>query len=169
MCQVSKCCCCIPLRTGSLILAIFGLLGGIWNLYSGIAVATGTAGAAVWFNIIDGIFYLIAYGSLLFGAIKYHQRAMQVNLVFTAIIVVVEVISAILIFASIETYLPEFRNNCAALGGLNQSVFTCDQLKSTAIGTAAATVIVGTLLNIYFWFCNYSFYLELKTGGGNPA
>ena len=156
--MLSKCCCCVPLRTGSLILAVLGILGGFGMMRTG-----------AWYDILDGVLCLIAYGALLFGAIKYHQGAVLVNLVFSAITIVLGILFVIIALASLETFVPQLRDNCASIPDLNQTGMTCSQLKSITVGTVAGTYAVGSLLSIYFWFCNYSFYLELKKGGGNPA
>ena len=159
--MLSKCCCCVPLRNGSLVLAIFGFVQGIVFL----AMSNGA-----WIHIIDGIFYLLAYGFLLFGALKYNEKAVLVCLVCTGVAIVLGIIMAIIAIASIDTLAPELANNCAAiLDELHRLNMTCDQFKSAAIGASAGIFIAGSLLNVYFWICNYSFYKELKEGGGEAS
>ena len=161
--MLSKCCCCVPLRTGSIVLGVLGLLGGFGNFLQ--------AGGS-WAYIILGIFYLIAYGALLFGAIKYNDKAVLVNLVVTAIIIVLGVVFAIIILVDIEVVVPEFANNCAFFAeelGQAITVETCDQLKALTGGGTAAVYFFAALLNSYFWVCNYSFFKELKGGSANPA
>ena len=155
--MLSKCCCCVPLRTGSLVLAILGILSGIGYF----AMSKGS-----WGSIIQGIFYLLAYGFLLFGALKYNEKAVLVCLVCTAVGIVFGIIMCIIAIASIDTLAPQLADNCAAIiDELNHMHMTCDQFKAGVIGTMAATFIIGSLLNVYFWICNYSFYKELKEGG----
>ena len=153
--MLSKCCCCVPLRTGSIILAVLGILGGFANI-----------GGLTWYGILDGIFYLVGYGALLFGAIKYNQKAVLVNLVFTALLIVVSMVLFIIAIASLETLVPELR--CKMPDESSQPSITCGQATTMLYISTGAGFLIGGLLNIYFWFCNYSFYLELKTGGG-PA
>ena len=156
--MLSKCCCCVPLRTGSLILAILGVLGGILSF----ATSRGD-----WSSIIQGIFYLLSYGFLLFGAIKYNEKALLVCLVLTAVSIVLGVVFCIIAIANIETIAPQLANNCAAMiDDLNKLGMTCDQFKSTTIGIVAGIFIGASLVSVYFWICNYSFYKQLKEEGG---
>ena len=159
--MLSKCCCCIPLRTGSIILAILGILGGIGSF----ATSRGQ-----WPYIITGIFYLLSYGPLLYGALKYNEKAVLMSLACTAVSIFLGIVFTIIAIANIDTISPQLANNCAAIiDELNQMGLTCDQFKATAVGVAAGTFIVGSFLNVYFWICNYSFYKELKEGGGGSS
>ena len=154
--MLSKCCCCVPLRTGSIILAILGIIGGIITLVS--------AGGQ-WVYIVNAIFNLIAYGALLLGALRSNDRAVLVNLVFTGLAIAMGIVFGIIVIASITTIVPEFHNNCAAMASqIKQQNITCDQLKAATTGITAAVLFIGSALNTYFWICNYSFYLELKSG-----
>ena len=157
--MLSKCCCCVPLRTGSLVLAIVGILSGFFYFARGF-----------WPDIIQGIFYLIAYGFLLFGVLKYHEKAVLMCLVFTAVGIVEGIIMGIVAIASIDSLVPQLANNCAGfIDKSNPTQVNCDQLRTAAIGGAAGTLIIGSLLNVYFLICNYSFYKELKEGGAGSS
>ena len=137
--SLSYFCFCAPLRTGSLILAVLGILFGIIGFvpYDNLLL----------FNVIQGIFYLNAYGALLFGAIKYNDKAVLVNLVLTPNIIFLGIVGVIYRGISLNT----------------------------ATGIVAGIVggivwgIVSAFVNGYFWVCNYSFYKELKKGNENPA
>ena len=162
--MLSKCCCCVPLRNGSIVLAVLGILIGIL-----IGIGSFAKSGGFGLHIIVAIFYLLAYGALLFGAIKYNDKAVLFNLVLTAILIVLGIVGASIVIATIQTLAPELDNNCAALAKkLAQEHITCDEMKSATIGTATGILIV-TFLQIYFWVCNYSFYKELKGGSANPA
>ena len=159
--MLSKCCCCIPLRTGSIILAILGILGGIGSF----AQSRGQ-----WTNIIQGIFLLLAYGSLLYGALKYNEKAVLISLVCIGLSIALGIVICIIAIANIETIVPELANNCAAIiDELHKTGITCDAWKSYTIGITAGVFITLSLLNVYFWICNYSFYKELKEGGGGSS
>ena len=179
--MLSKCCCCVPLRTGSIVLAILGIPVGI---------STFATSGGFWLYIIQGVLYLLAYGALLFGALKYNYKAVLVNLVVTAFLIILGIIGAIIfiqdslssgsrisydfydMYASIKPFVPanKLANNCAAMAEeLSKAGITCDEFKAETIGTAAGILIVSSLLNGYFWVCNYSFYKELKRGSANPA
>jgi len=140
--MLSKCCCCVPLRAGSIVLGILGILAGIAQFF----IIQGQP----WANIVAGIFYLIAYGALVFGAIKYNAIAVMVNLVCTAIIIVVAIIASIMI--------------SAAIGSLN-----LHSNQQSFLAWAVVANILGALLNAYFWVCTYSFYKEMKEGNENPV
>ena len=158
--MLSKCCCCIPLRTGSLILAILGILCGI---------GTVAQYREQWGGIIQGIFYLLAYGSLLYGALKYNEKAVLTSLVITGLSIALGIIICIIAIANIETFNPQLANNCAGLIVDGRMYVNCDDVKSAAIGLTAGVFIIGSILNAYFWICNYSFYKELKEGGGGSS
>ena len=166
--MLSKCCCCVPLRTGSIVLAVLGILGGI---------GTFVASQGQWPQIVLGVFYIIGYPALLFGAIKYCRKAVLVSLVCTAFIIVIGIAFGIIFIASVETFVPELANNCATMvdvstNGVNGQVDLsglCDVVRYTTIGIAAAIFFSSALINFYFWICNYSFYKELKEGDVNPA
>lgn len=151
--MLSKFCCCVPLRNGSIVLAILGILGGILYL----ATSQGESHKIVW-----GIFLLLVYGSLLYGALSYNKNAVLVCLVFEGMTIVLGIIFGILAIASIDTLVPQLENNCADI--IDKGGLTCDQFKF-ALFTTAGVFIAGSLLNIYFWICIYSFYKELKEGG----
>ena len=147
--MLSKCCCCVPLRTGSLVLGILGILGAIEQFAQ-----------PSWGNVVVGMFYLNASGALLFGAIKYNAVAVLVNLVCTANIIVLELVLAIVAISQI-VQLSQITN-----GLQDQQAIGYQQ---TVLVTNMASCIVGAVLNAYFWVCNYSFYKELKGGNENPA
>ena len=154
--MLSKCCCCIPLRVGSIILAVLGIIGGLLNIgyYSN------------WGYVVFGIFYFIANGCLLYGAIKNNHAWVLVYLVFSGISIVLEILFGILVLASVEYLVPMFANNCALINDelrdQKLSIEDCDTLKSATEWTLAAVFMIGALFNIYFWICNLSFYKELK-------
>ena len=107
--MLSRCCNCVPLRDGSLILAVLGIQVGL-----------GMMRTLAWYDILYGILHLIGYGVLLFRAIKYNQQAVLVNLVFTAKTIVLRIIFVIIVLASLETFILELRGNCASIPELKQ-------------------------------------------------
>ena len=149
--MLSVCCCCVPLRTGSIILAVFGILQGL-----------GSFGQGNWPYIISGIIALAYGGCLLFGAIKYHEKAVLIALIIQGVNLAISALFCIIILASIGSVVPALANDCE---DLRISKSRCDEVKSATIGTLAGSFIGSILLNVYFWICNYSFYKELKEGG----
>ena len=154
--MLSKCCCCVPLRTGSLVIAVLGILGALVFL----ALSKGQ-----WISIVDGIFFLLPYAFLLFGALKYNDNAVLVCVVLTALSIITGIGLGIIAIANIEIFVPQLANDCKAL----HFFVDCDNLRFRTIVTTAVKLIGGSLVNIYFWLCNYSFYKELTEGGGEAA
>ena len=154
MCEVNKCCCCVDLRTGAIVIAILQLIGG--------AGCFGM-GASEWQNILNGVVGLLAGVCLLVGAINYHQTATLVYLVLDMIaIVLVGVAMAVIIIggatvtASASGY-PDLQDNQGA-----QDVVTA----FGAIFITIFAIVYGliALFYIYFWVCVFSFYKGLKSG-----
>ena len=92
--MLSKCCCCIPLRIGSIILAVLGILQGIYHL-----VISGEQ----WSYIIPGILVIILSGCLLIGAFKYHGKEVLVSLVMEGALIVVLIIIFLVVLANIDS------------------------------------------------------------------
>ena len=95
MCEVKKCCCCVDLRTGAIVMAILEIIGGF-----------GLIGKSTeWPDILNVVVAIGAGVCLLFGAIKYHQLATLVYLVLQMIaivLIVVAIIVAIVAFAALS-------------------------------------------------------------------
>ena len=65
--------------------------------------------------------------------------------------------------ANIETITPRLAIYCAAIiDELSKMNITCDEFKSYTIGITAGAIIIGSLLNVYIWIFNYSYYKKLK-------
>ena len=144
--MLSKCCCCVPLRTGSLVIAIIGILGGLGLLASS---------KGQWSSIVEGIFFLLPYAFLLFGALKYNDKAVLVCIVLTALSIIMGIVFGIIAIVNIDILI--------------QNLDLSDSLRFRTIVTTAVKLFIVSLVNIYFWICNYSFYKELKEGGGEAA
>ena len=156
--MLCKCYGFVALRTGSIVSAIIGLLCGV-----AIFVQSGVP----WSKIVQGIFYFIAYGALLFGAIKYNEKAVLFNLLCTAILIVLAIVFYIIMIAKNWRILA---NNCVPIEvELLQEVITCDDIKSAPVGMSTGILIVSCFLIGYFWVSSYNFYKELKGGSANPA
>ena len=164
--MLSKCCCCVPLRTGSLVIAVLGILGafGIFVssnntqaykcIYKCIDIDTGPQ----WANIVEGIFLLLPYGFLLFGALINNDKAVLVCLVLTALSIIIGIIFGIIAILNIETLFPEL-----AAWSKNHPIW------SYARSVEASKLMCPSLVQVYFWICIYSFYKELKEGGGEAS
>ena len=126
-CCVKKCCCCIPLRIGAIIIAVLQIVGAIAYI----------ARFQSWDVCISAICGIIAGVSLLFGAIKYHQVATIVNLVFGMVSIVFYVVAGILMIVS---------------GGVLQA--------NVLYGVGGSCIIVA-LIQLLFWIYVFSF-LKIK-------
>ena len=148
--MLSKCCWCIPLRIGSISLAVLWILQGIYKL-----VTSGGHRPSIYTSIL----YLIVSGCLLFGAIKYHRKAVLVSLILEALTVIYTMF-VIIVFAGVDSQLA---NDCEGIRTIFGS--QCEKLKYAVakLGNNAGLFIGSNLFRIYFWICNYSFYKELKT------
>ena len=149
--MLSKRCCFIPLRIGSIILAVIWIWQGICQLVTS---------EGQWPNIISGIIALILSGCLLFGEIKYHRKAVLDSLVMEEVLIVIYTIFVIIVLANIESVVPNLANDCEGFSDISGS--QCDELKSATVRNTAAIYIGSSLLHVYFWICNCNFYKELK-------
>ena len=153
MCEVNKCCCCVDLRTGAIVIAILQLIGG--------AGCFGM-GASEWQNIMNGVVGLLAGVCLLVGAINYHQTATLVYLVLDMIAIVLAGVAMAVIIIGGATFTasvsgnPDFQDNQGA-----QDVVTA----FGAIFITIFAIVYGliALFYIYFWVCVFSFYKGLKS------
>ena len=89
-----------------------------------------------WSSIILGIILLIAAGCLLFGSVSQHRTPLLIYLVLGAALLVTGVVLGVYQFVQASAIAPEY----------------------------FATLFITTLIYVYFWICNYSFYMQLKSG-----
>ena len=147
MCKLDKCCCCIDLRVGAIVIAILEIIGGLCNF--------GNMQGNVWGSVICAIASILAGLCLLFGAIKYNQVAVIVNLVFSMIAIVFYAIVAIMVFIAAGLYGSQRGAQPEAVG---------------AVIVAGVVIVIAILLMIYFWICVFSFLKGLKAGDiASPA
>ena len=134
----NKCCCCVELRAGTIVIAILQIIQGVGGLGAGQG----------WSNIIGMIVAVAAGVCLLYGAIAYNPTATLVNLIFSMIGIVFCLIISIMAFSVIAAIPRDHPQADAATGG--------------AIGTGVLFLIVA-IVEIYLWICVYSFYKALKS------
>ena len=145
-----------------MVLAAIGLMGAV-----GLIIIDHSN----WSHVVYGIFNIVPCAALLLGAIKNNQPALLFYLVMEAISVILGIIFGVIDVAAASAILPtELEDNCSQLNiNINSNSLDCDEVKGGVIGILAATFWISVLLNMYFWACVYSFYKELKSGGGNTA
>ena len=101
--MLSKCCCCLRLRTGSLVLAISGIIQGLglialYNLY--------------WAGFVQGILVLVAHQFLLFGVLKHNEIAIQICLLLETLIIFTGILFGVLAIVGIGPFVPQLFDNC---------------------------------------------------------
>ena len=153
MCQVSQCCCCVPLRIGCIVLAILSIIGSFSNMIVSIVQKPGTNDDAmvIAFAVINGVFGIVVWCILLGGAMVNSTTTVGVAVVLLMIQLILGTVLNIIKVALLATA-------ASKLGVWN--TFTITLVVSTGVGT-----LIGLGLGIYFWIVIYSFYRELKAGG----
>ena len=114
MCVLTKCCCCVDLRTGAMVMAILQVLGVLGSFGS-----RGMDGGLAMF--VSGGLALVAGLCLLYGAIKYEPTATLVYLVFQMLSIITVTIAAIfLVFvATVATDAVHHADNVHKPYGVN--------------------------------------------------
>ena len=138
-CVVKKCCCCIELRVGAIIIAVLQIVGAI-----GYIAKYHQAGD--WAPILSSICGILAGVALLLGAIKYWQCATIVNLVYGMLSIVCYVIAAIM-FVMMPTMYSYH-----------------DAQIAVPFYIAGAIYIIVAGINLLFWIYVFSFLKGMKKG-----
>ena len=159
---LNKCCFCVPHRTGCIIMAILGILGGVSMIGASKDHTT---------SVIDGIFHLVAYGFLLHGALENSKKSVLVSIICTGVVVAFGLLFGLIAIANIDVLAPYLANGCKTYlsqwnkNGEIKENFTskdCDNLAREVTNQLVTSFFVSGLISIYFWICTYSFYQELK-------
>ena len=155
---LGKCCCCVDLRTGAIIIAILGLIGSFGSFNQGVIV-----------GIIFFVYGLISNLCLLHGAIKYNRTTTLVFLIMDAIYMVLIFVWWILIIVGMTS---DDVKPCWNKDNLENELEI--KLDWNGYDNVACPVIIGVLVAslvgvtimlaiwIYFWACVYGFFVELK-------
>lgn len=175
MCAFTKCCCCVELRIGAIIIAILDLLIGIPYFAVAIWASVGithvttdvyTSDTPIYsvfiaitvFNYLTSVVALGMGLCLLLGSIFHNKIAILVYLVVKMIGIVVASIGLIVGIAG------------AILVGVALSLNDRNTIIHPSYGLLAAIIcaivftFISILLQIYFWICVYAFYTrELKS------
>ena len=152
---LNKCCCCVDLRTGAIILAVLGIVS---------SVSLCISGQAGWQDVIGLILGLITNGCLAFGAIKYNKTATLISVVVEMIYIVwlVIVLVLLIVWGSAATVASQSPN-------LNSDEKEPADVAVRLTWGVAAAYGCCLALEVYFWICIYSFYQALKGGSYSPA
>jgi len=159
--KVEKCCCCIDLRIGCIVIGAVGLI--LSFIFTGLNPS--------WSGFLGLILAIIANGCLIFAA-AYTSGTVQIRSITTLVYMILILINALIVL--IGTILI-----CVAWGQAGQILSSqrySTQDPGAIHGSFAASVIVGfvwIILDLYFALVAFSFYGELKSGNtvvtGGPA
>ena len=142
----------VPLRKGCIIICTIGILVGAISLIFGL----NGVGGIIWPNIIASIFYIVAYGFILIGSIAYNKKIVSFGLILSASLLVLQILFGVYIWPQMY--------------GASSIIEYCQRIRGCEEHDAnnmIVRIISGFFLsfgmNIYFWYCNYSFYYSLKS------
>ena len=148
---LSKCCCCVDLRTGSIIIAVLGVLASISNWGSGWVVGVVTIVVGVPANLC-----------LLHGAIKYNRTTTLIWLVMEVLFIIVNIVWFCLIIVALCS-----KEVSVCWDNWDEPVVYGGKITACSVTVAflvsmLVVIVIGTGLSIYFWVCVYSFFQDLK-------
>ncbi|XP_046634314.1 uncharacterized protein LOC124313434 [Daphnia pulicaria] len=149
--KLSKCCCCMSLQTGTKIVGVFSMLGGIGGLALSLAQVTSFINAE----------YVIG-GEILPSSLDRLIGSLVV-IAFTAAVLVAAckngkpmLLVPWLVLKSISLFVAIFYSFYL---GVNSAVTGDDQDMPYVFG-----LVIGIVLYSYLWLVVYSYYHELVTG-----
>ncbi|EFX85204.1 hypothetical protein DAPPUDRAFT_300228 [Daphnia pulex] len=149
--KLSKCCCCMSLQTGTKIVGVFSMLGGIGGLALSLAQLTSFINAE----------YVIG-GEILPSSLNQLTGSLVV-IAFTASVLVAAskngkpmLLVPWLVLKSISLFVAIFYSFYFGVS----SVMTGDDQGMSYV----SVLVIGIVLYSYFWLVVYSYYHELVTG-----
>ena len=152
MCQQTKCCCCLPLRTGCIVIAIWAIVGS-FMVYINNRVGYGYKVPVNLWGLAEGI-------CLLVGAMLYNPVLVLVYFILAIIGTVGQLIGLIFVILKLTVWA----KTTVTVNG------TADSGTVTALLVVLiVSVVIGCILRIYFIVIAWSFHKELKTGGENMS
>ena len=141
MCHQTKCCGCVPLRTGCLIIAILQIVFAfLWFVHDGLAYSYSVPVCLI--GLAQGV-------CLLIGVLLNNQILVLISGILALIRIVVTLIVTVLIMVAI---------------GLFASSGAATTVATVAIALLFTFVIIELILDIYFLIVVWSFYKELQAG-----
>ena len=153
---LGKCCCCVELRTGAIIIAVLGLIASFGSFQHGVVI-----------GIIFFVYGLVQNLCLLHGAIKYNRTTTLVYLIMEAIFIVLLLVNWIMIIVGMASdeakpcWKSENKDLEIDLEWSGWDKASCGVI----VGVLVALFVVVTIMmaiSIYFWACVYGFFVDLK-------
>ena len=153
MCQQTKCCCCLPLRTGCIVIAILTIAYSFtWYIF-------GSRGTRIGYGYIVPInLWWLAEGTcLLIGALLNNATLVLVHFIL-AIIGTVGTLILVIVNSALANYSPGTQTQEEQVGaGLVVVIWA----------SIIIFIVIACLVRIYFIVVAWFFYKELQTGGEN--
>ena len=141
MCHQTKCCGCVPLRMGCLIIAILQIVFSfLWFAHDGLPYKYSVPVCLI--GLAEGV-------CLLIGVLLNNQILVLISGILALIRIVVTLIVTVLIMVAI---------------GLFASSGAATTVATVAIALLFTFVIIELILDIYFLIVVWSFYKELQAG-----
>ena len=111
---LNKCCCCVNLRTGAIVIAILGILGSFGQLHDK---------EHIYIGIISDVIGVLANLFLLHGAIKYNKTTTLVYLIFEAIFIIGYIVGMCLVIAALVDNCTFFDSSLVSKSGILIGIF----------------------------------------------
>ena len=150
MCKLDKCCCCIDLRIGAMVIAVLEIIGAglffFFGLYGLFSIA----------NIAAGLCFL-------FGAIKYNQVSVISSRVISMIATVFYTTVAILVFVG-AVYYGSQRGQSKEEVDWQWTEEEANSVTGYIFLGLGGIIVIAVLVRLYFWICVFSFLQRLKSG-----
>ena len=153
---LGKCCCCVDLRVGSIVIAIIGFVGGFGNL--GVSLKQD---GAEWSSICFAISQSVASGCLLYGAIKREKTPTLIYLAFEMVSIILLAIIIILTIIAMLAASSACQSSSIQMSPVLRPGDNCADLN---VGFAVVIAVYAAFLalSIYFWICVHSFLKGLN-------
>jgi len=159
--KVEKCCCCIDLRIGCIVIGAVGLIFSF--IFTGLN--------PTWSGFLGLILAIIANGCLIFAA-AYTAGTAQIRSITTLVYIILILLNALIVLIGTIWACVNW-GKAGEILNANRGRF---DNPGAVHGAYAGTVIVGfvwIILDLYFALVAFSFYGELKSGNtivtGGPA
>ena len=182
--KVEKCCCCVDLRTGAIVIAVLGI---VWSFgYLSYSID--------WLIITDVISGLIVSFCLLFGAIKVNEIAVLIYLILNVLQIILTFATGIFYLVGGSALKVVSQDDGSTVDTFNKTMteeflkeievnvtkhenddsiyeYEYDEYDKNLVGAVGITAIIGGVciilwacVQIYFFICMHSFYKKIKDG-----
>ena len=148
-----KCCFCIDIRKGCLVVATSGILITLLSLI--VLILANIFDWSFYFKVAGCIIHLGGYGCLLYGARNENRSAITVFLSIEAVNLVYDLMKIIISLEILGRWIKSQR-------------YSYDEGFNLVIGWVVGNVLVF-LITIYFWICAFSYFKYLRNIGADST